>query len=79
VVGLAAHAVNGRLVLEPRGAALDVLGLENTTFGWIAIPTAFVSPFVDWLQHQLDQAAQVVWFDSIRIGGDRMILRLHLR
>jgi hypothetical protein len=79
VVGLGVQAVDGRLVLTPKAAAVNVLGLRGTTFGWVAVPTAVVQAFVNWLQQRLDEAASMIWFESIEISRDRMQVRLHPR
>lgn len=79
VVGMVARAWNGRLLLEPKAAAIDVLGLRRTTFGWIAIPTAFVAPVSNWFQQQLDAVALKFWFNEIQVRPNWMMIDLTRR
>ena len=79
VMGMKAHAVNGRLVLEPKAVAIDVLGLKRTTFGWIAIPTGFIAPVTNWLQQRLDEAARKYWFNDIQVRSNWMMVDLTRR
>ncbi|HEY3341911.1 MAG TPA: hypothetical protein VGK81_07825 [Anaerolineae bacterium] len=79
VFGMEVRAENGRLILAPKSVAVNVLEIPGSTFGWIAVPTDLINPFIAWLQGQLDQAAQVYWFQSLHIAKDNMTLALHKR
>ena len=79
VLGLDVRAENGRLIVTPKAVSLNVLEVPGSTFGWVAMPTSLVNPFISWLQSQLDQAAQIYWFQSIHITRDHMTLVLHKR
>jgi hypothetical protein len=79
VLGLDVQAENGRLIVTPKAVSLNVLEVPGSTFGWIAMPTSLVNPFISWLQAQLDQVAQTYWFQSIRIARDDMTLVLRKR
>jgi hypothetical protein len=79
VVGFEVHTLNGRVVLVPKAAAIDILGLQGTTFGWVPVPVAFVSSFFTWLQQQLDLAARSFWFDNVSVARDRLVVELHKR
>lgn len=67
VVGMEANVINGRLVLQSKGAVLDVLGLQGTTFGWIPIPTSWTGQAMAWLQQRLDASATRFWFNEISV------------
>ncbi len=79
VLGLGVQAQNGKLVVTPQAVALNVLEIPGSTFGWIAVPTSVVGPFITWLQGLLDQAAQYYWFQSIHITQDHMTLQIRKR
>ena len=79
VLGLDVRAENGRLIVTPKAVSLNVLEVPGSTFGWVAMPTSLVNPFISWLQSQLDQAAQTYWFQSIHIARNHMTVVLHKR
>jgi hypothetical protein len=79
VLGLDVRAENGRLIVTPKSVSLNVLEVPGSTFGWVAVPTSLVNPFISWLQSQLDQAAQTYWFQSIHIARDHMTVVLRKR
>jgi Effector-associated domain 7 len=79
VLGMDVRTENGRLVLAPKSVALNVLEIPGSTFGWIAMPTDLVNPFITWLQSRLDQAAHTYWFQAIHVTKGSMTLDLRKR
>jgi hypothetical protein len=79
VIGMAVRAWNGRLLLEPRAVAVDILGLKQTSFGWIAIPTAFMAPVTNWLQLQMDELAVKYWFNDVQVRPNWLMVDLTRR
>ena len=79
VTGMGVVAAGGRLVLKPKSVAIDLLGLRDTTFGWVLIPVDLMSFFTDWLQHELDAAAANYWFERITVTQNRMLIDLQPR
>ena len=79
VVGTGVRAENGRLVLAPKSVVLNVIEIQGSTFGWLPVPTSFLSSLFTWAQEQLDLAAQTYWFQSIHISEDRMDVVLRRR
>ncbi len=79
VTGLAVYTFNGRLVVKPESASIDLLGLQGTTFGWVVIPVELLGGFTNWLQLQLDSASANYWFEHVAIGPNAMAVQLHPR
>lgn len=79
VIGLGLVTINGRLVLRPRTAALDLLNLGGTTFGWVPIPLNVVSYFTDYLQRQIDLASRQFRFVRANVDDNHLDLVLRKR
>jgi hypothetical protein len=60
--------VEGRLILRPEAAAMNMLGLPGSEFGWIALPVGFLQPATDTLQGVLDQTARSVRYEGVQVA-----------
>jgi len=58
--------VDGRLVLQPETAAINLLGLSDGAFGWLAAPVGFIQPATDAMQGVLDQTAGSVRYEGVQ-------------
>ena len=66
---------NGKVLLQPQSAWLNVVEIPGTTFGWTPLPISSVEDTTHWLQGQLASAASNFWFEEVTAKPDLVTIK----
>lgn len=66
---------NGKVLLRPQSAWLNVVEIPGTTFGWTPLPISSVEDVTHWFQGQLASAASNFWFEEVTVRPNLVTIK----
>jgi Effector-associated domain 7 len=75
LVAYTAATSGGKVILTPQSAWLNVVEIDQSTFGWVPLPVSFVANVTQWIQRNLDTAASAFRFDDVTFETNKLTVK----